>query len=100
MSICKNQLLFFSKIIFEENKITKIKTAANLHECFFKKCNKVIVQTNHVKEEIFNKFKLEAIKTPIYETISPKKTNKIYDFISASNSSNKNHRCYLNHYLN
>ena len=31
---------------------------------FLKKCNKVIVQTNHVKEEIFNKFKLEAIKTP------------------------------------
>ena len=60
---------------------------------FLKKCNKVIVQTNHVKEEIFNKFKLEAIKTPIYETISPKKTNKIYDFIyPASNSSNKNHK--------
>ena len=39
MSICKNQVYcFFPKLFsFEENKITKIKTAANLHECFFKK---------------------------------------------------------------
>lgn len=95
MSICKNQSIVFFQNYFllKKTKSPKLKLQQIYMSVFLKKCNKVIVQTNHVKEEIFNKFKLEAIKTPIYETISPKKTNKIYDFIyPASNSSNKNHK--------